>query len=252
MRHRTFTIHRRILCLFAAVVLTAFPACSEKPGEASSKGHLTTAGPVGLFFMTRYWSTTNNLEKAAWYFTADGQVFQNLVSGLTSADLAAHTGPKGTFKLASNQIEVTWADGKTTKSRFEPDKDGPGFAWDMGIFTPAPPISDPKLIVGKFEGGESLSHGGNAIATSNSFEFRADGTYTRSGIASVKGTTNESVVSASSQGSTTGTWKTESYSLILTGSDGIVTRRIAFPYFEDDKSPMPSRIYFGGLLLKRE
>ena len=202
--------------------------------------------------MTRYWSYTHTLEKAAWYFTADGQVYQNLQSGLTSADLAAHKGPKGTFKLNGKQLEVTWAEGKTIKSQFEPDKSGPGFAWDMGLFTPAPPFSDPKLIVGKFEGGESLSHGGDAVSTSNSFEFHADGTYTSFGIASVKGTTNESVISGSSQKSSNGTWKTESYSLTLSDSDGRITRRIAFPYFEDDKSPMPSRIYFGGLLLKRE
>ena len=232
--------HRRaLLFAFAAVILAAFPACSRQSADASSKGQVTASGPVGLFFMTRYWSYTNTLEKAVWYFTTDGQVYQNLDSGLTPADLAAHHGPTGTFKLDSNQLEIVWDDGKKGKSKFEPDKGGDGFAWDAGLFSPAPPISDPKFVVGKFEGGESLSHGGNAVATSNSFEFRPDGTYTRFGIASVTGTTSKSVLEGSSQGTTTGTWKSESYSLVLTGSDGSVTRKIAFPYFEDDKSPLP-------------
>ena len=46
--------------------------------------------------------------------------------------------------------------------------------WLRDFFGPAAPISDPKFVVGKFEGGESLIHGGNAVMTSNSFEFRAD------------------------------------------------------------------------------
>ena len=252
MTPRSAFSRRLVLGCCAALGFITFSACSQHSDGTSDKGRLTSSGPVGLFFMTRYWSYTHTLEKAAWYFAADGHVYQNLESGLTSADLAAHKGPKGTFKLSGNQLEVTWSDGKTAKSQFEPDKTGPGFAWDMGLFSPAPPISDPKLVVGKFEGGESLSHGGNAVSTSNSFEFHADGTYTRFGIASVKGTASQSLLEGGSQGTTTGTWKAESYSLTLTGSDGTVTRRIAFPYYDDDKSPLPGRLYFGGLLLKRQ
>ena len=252
MTRSSLLTRRSALGFCACMILASFPACSQQSGGTTEQGRVTASGPVGLFFMTRYWSFTRTLEKAAWYFTPDGHVYQNLKSGLTSADLAAHKGPKGTFKFSGTQLEITWSDGKTSKSNIERDKGSDGFMWDMGIFNPAPPLSDPKLVVGTYEGGESLSHGGNAVATSNTFEFRADGTYTRSGVASVKGTTSQSVVSAGSQGTSTGTWKAEAYSLTLTGSDGTVTRRIAFPYFEDDKSALPARLYFGGLLLKRQ
>ncbi len=234
----------RLLAVAALLALT-LPACSQQPA-GGAPGNLTGSGPVGVFFMTRYWSYTRSLEKAAWFFTPDGRVFQNLENGLTDADLAAHRGPKGTFKYAGGQLEITWSDGKKSKSAVEPDKTG--FAWDMGIFTPAPALSDRKWVVGKFEGGESLVGSGTALMTSNSFEFRADGTYTRTGVASAR----SGSVTTGSQGGSTGTWKAEVYSLTLTGSDGTVMRKIAFPYFDNDKSPLPGRLYFGGLLLKRE
>lgn len=238
--------------LLAALSLTALPLQAQSDA-AAEQGRVTASGPVGLFFMTRYSSFSGSLEKAAWYFTADGQVYQNLETGLTPADLAAHKGPKGAFRFGGGQITVAWSDGKTTASAFELDEPGAHtFMWDLGIFNPAPPLSDPRFVVGSFEGGESLSHGGNAVSTSNSFEFRADGTFSREGVASVKAATEQSEIAAGSQGKSSGTWKAEAYSIVLTGTDGTVTRLIAFPYFEDDKAPLPSRIYLGGLLLKRK
>jgi hypothetical protein len=79
--------------LTLAVLIFAFPACSKS--DSDLKGRVTSSGPVGVFFMTRYWSG-GSLEKAAWYFASDGNVYQNLESGVTAADLAAHKGPKGT------------------------------------------------------------------------------------------------------------------------------------------------------------
>src|SRR5437868_11174129 len=75
-----------------AVLIVAFPACS-KSGDSSLKGRVTSSGPAGVFFMTRYWSG-GMLEKAAWYFAADGTVYQNLESGVAAPDLAGHKGPK--------------------------------------------------------------------------------------------------------------------------------------------------------------
>lgn len=236
-------------CL-AAMLVVAFPSCS-KSDDAALKGHVTASGPAGVFFMTRYWSG-GMLEKAAWYFAADGSVYQNLESGVTPADLAAHKGPKGTFKLAGDQITITWADGKTTKGAFERDKAGPGFAWDGGLFSPVAPFTDPKVVVGKFEGGESLSHGGNSVMNSHGFEFRADGSYTRDDIASVKGATNRSVLSGSASGTKAGTWKAEGFTIILSeGAGGATERKMAFPWSDDDKFP-PNRLYLGGTLLKRQ
>ncbi len=237
----------RLLAALAGLLLPAWLGLVPKANAASLEGKLTGSGPVGLFFMTRY--SNRMLEKAAWYFTADGRVFQNLESGVTDADLAAHRGPKGTFKYSGGQLEVAWSDGTKIRSPVEPDKTT--FMWEMGIFLPAPPLSDRKFVIGKFEGGESLSGGGTALMTSNSFEFRADGTFSRSGVASARSTSSGSTVTTGSQGGSTGTWKMEDYALTLTGSDGTVMRRIAFPYFADEKSPLPERLYFGGLLLKR-
>jgi hypothetical protein len=155
-------------------------------------------------------------------------------------------------KLIGDQFEVTWAGGKKTKSRFEPDKGGPGFAWDGGLFSPVGPITDPKIVVGKFEGGESLSHGGNSVMTSKSFVFNADGTYTRESVASVKGATSQSVIAGGATGVNTGSWKAEGYTIILTPNGGAAERKMAFPWSNDDKLPLPNRLYLGGTLLKRQ
>jgi hypothetical protein len=241
------TFVRRSLCL--AVLIFALPGCSKGDGE-SLKGRVTSSGPVGVFFMTRYWSG-GPLEKAAWYFAADGTVYQNLENGVTATDLAAHKGPKGTYKLAGDQLEITWTGKKPVKSQFERDKGGPGFAWDGGLFSPVGPITDPKVVAGKFEGGESLSHGGNSVMTSKTFVFRADGTYTREGVASVKGATSQSVLTGGATGSNAGTWKADGYTIILTGANGTPERKMAFPWSDDDKDP-PNRLYLGGTLLKRQ
>jgi len=202
-------------------------------------------GPVGLFFMTRFWPATGSLEKAAWYFSPDGEVYRNLQTGFSKEDLAAHQ-MKGKFKLNAGTLEVTWTDGKKTASKFEADTTG--FSWDMGIFTPVKAFADASAVAGSYEGGESLSSGGNYAAVSKSLELKADGTFTMYGIGSIKGTTESSVVSADSQGGAKGTWKLDGYSIILTGSDGKTARQIAFPY-DDEKT---RRLYLGGTMYKRK
>lgn len=249
MKTTTRTTFLRNLCI--AALILAFPACSKSGDAASLKGRVTSSGPVGVFFMTRDWSG-GPLEKAAWYFAADGTVYQNLENGVTPADLAAHKGPKGTYKLTGDQLEIAWAGKPATKSRFEPDKGGPGFAWDGGLFSPVGPITDLKIVAGKFEGGESLSHGGNSVMTSHTFVFRADGTYTREGVASVKGATSRSVLTGGATGGEAGTWKADGYTIILTGANGgAAGRKMAFPWSDYDKNP-PNRLYLGGTLLKRQ
>lgn len=245
IRRRAFLLRTVTLALLTFTL----PSCS-KGGDAALAGRVTSSGPAGVFFMTRYWSG-GPLEKAAWYFAADGTVYQNLESGVTPADLAAHKGPKGAFTFTGGAIEVTWADGKKTKSQFEPDKGGPGFAWDGGLFSPVSPITDPGIVAGKFEGGESLSHGGNSVANSHSFTFRADGTFTREDVGSVRGATDRTVLSAGSTGTGAGTWKAEGFTLVLTDSAGKTERKMAFPWSTDDKTP-PNRLYLGGTLLKRQ
>src|SRR5436190_1152139 len=125
--------------------------------------------------MSRYWSFTQTLEKAAWYFSPEGAVYQNLEVGFSAKELADHKGPRGKYRITGNDMEVTWADGKTTKSQLEPEKSN--FAWDGGFFSPVEPISDKQKVSGTYEGGESLTRGKDWVAVAKKLTLGADGTY---------------------------------------------------------------------------
>lgn len=212
------------------------------------RSEVTARGPQGLFFMTRYWSG-GGLEKAAWYFSPDGQVYQNLEAGISAQDLAAHKGPRGRYQLVGNELAITWPDGRVAKTRLELDRTNKNvFQWDMGIFTPVIPIEDPRSIVGAYEGGETVSHGGSAVFLGRTMEFKADGTYTMESAASVTGDTDRTHMGAGSQGATAGTWKYADYSITMTGTGGAAGRRIAFLV---DVGEAAKRLYCGGMLYKR-
>lgn len=225
----------------------AVPSTTAVKGPASAS--FREGVPVGLFFMTRYWSFTSTLEKAAWYFAPDGTVFQNLEHGFSREDLAAHTGPRGKARLDGKKLEVTWADGKKTSSEIE--REGSGFIWEMGIFTTVRPFDYASEVAGIYEGGESLSFGGDRTIVSRRLELKADGTFTWEGVSFVGTTTRSSRLSAGGTSTTTGRWQLSGYSLIFTESGGAVLRRIVFPY-DDDKTPLkPDRMFFGGMMFNR-
>lgn len=244
--------------VLAAMILMGGMACSpgESAGAAQGAGgggdqpaaaRWSGTAPVGLFFMTRFWPSSGSLEKAVWYFAPDGSVYQNLTQGFSAADLAAHTGRKGKAALAGDNLQVTWSDGRTTTARYSPSETGFGF--DAGIFTAVKPITDPKALAGRYEGGESLS--GGRGATSSSIELKADGTFTSGSVASVSSRSSDSTVSAGGTGSGGGTWTATSYSISLTDSSGQTERRIAFPY-DDPATPItPDHLFIGGILYKR-
>lgn len=236
-------------------LLLALSACgggSGPGGEADPPAARIVDGrPVGLFFMTRFWSYTNSLEKAVWYFAPDGRVYQNLASGFSEADLQAHEGAQGTYDVADGKLTVTWSNSKVTEGGFQAD--GGAFNWDGAIFTAVEPFDEDKSLAGTYEGGESFnSGGGNSASTSRTLQLRPDGTFTRVGVASVQSTSSESVVEGGTQGGSEGKWQVGGYSLVLTGSDGMVQRGIAFPY-DDKETPLyPDRMYFSGTLYKRQ
>ena len=214
------------------------PAATKmEPGKA----------PVGLFFMTRYWPG-GTLEKAAWYFAPDGTVYENLTTGFSAADLAAHKGRKGKASASGKKLDVTWSDGKTTSSDVEPDKGT--FMWDMGIFTPVTGFTDPKDIVGKYEGGESLTHDDNLAASAKTLDLRPDGTFSSEASSTFVVQDKQSRASAGGSSSTSGKWELKGYSLILTDDKG-AHRNICFP-FSLDSGPKPDHIFVGGTLLKRQ
>lgn len=220
----------------------------DQPAKAGFRG----GRPVGLYFMTRYWIATGSLEKSVWYFTPDGEAYENLRTGFSKADLEAHEGRRGKVSMDGDAMVITWPDGKETKSRLEVDKDGEGFAWDTGLFTPVEAFDDDGQLAGKWEGGESLSRGGNFIAASRSLDIRTDGSFDRSSIASVKGTTEHSEIGAGSQSAGTGQWKLDGYTLTLTEADGKVTKGICFP-FDDEATPVkPDRFFFNGTMYKKQ
>jgi hypothetical protein len=218
---------------------------SDQPADAEFDG----GRPVGLYFMTRFWMATGSLEKSVWYFAPDGKVYQNLATGFSAADLEAHDGRKGTAAVDGDTMTVTWADGSTTSTDIE--RDGDGFAWDMGIFTPVQAFDGNDGVVGSWEGGESISTGGNYAAVAKTLELKEDGSYNWSGVSSIANRSEQSEVSAGGESSAAGNWKLSGYSLVLTGGDGNVVRGIAFPY-DDEKTPVnPDRFFFAGTMYKR-
>jgi hypothetical protein len=245
MRHRLSPL-LLILALAACGGASAGGGGDDPPAAAMVDGK-----PVGLFFMTRFWSYTNSLEKAVWYFAPDGRVYQNLASGFSAEDLAAHKGNQGTYEVADGKLKVTWADSKVTEGSI--GADAGGFGWDGGIFTAVKPFEEGKSLAGTYEGGESFSTGGgNSASASNTIELRPDGTFRRVGVASVQSTSSESVVDAGAQGGGDGKWEVAGYSLVLTGADGKVQRGIAFPYDDKETPAYPDRMYFAGTMYKRQ
>jgi hypothetical protein len=231
----------RIAFVLSALVALGATGCESRLGPSADEavGVLVNGKPQGLFFMTRYWSYTSTLEKAVWYFSPDGKVYQNLVTGFSDEDLKAHQGPKGTLAISGTEMEVTWADGKKSKSALEPDKDNT-FGWDGGIFTPAKPVKDPKTLVGKWDGGESLIHGGNTVSVGRTLQLNADGTFEQEGAAFVGG----GAIAGGAEGKSRGTWSLEGYSLTLKQEGGKTDRLFTFP-------AMDEFLYIGGMMYKR-
>jgi hypothetical protein len=220
------------------------------PGTGAAAGPpkcaVTADGPVGLYFMTRSWFG-GGLEKGVWYFAPDGTVYDGLRTGFSAADLAAHRGPKGRRTYDGATMKIVWADGKSQDTPLERDNSPDCFMWEMGSFTPAEPFRDRASLVGKYDGGESVSHGGNTAATAQTLELNADGTFTWSRVGRVAG---GPYLEAGATGTTTGTWSFDNYSLTLAGG-GQTIRRIAFPYDDPDTPVKPDRILFDGIMFKK-
>lgn len=247
---------------FGPFIVVIAVACASNPAPSTAEGDQPAAGdaqpaagvlkegkPLGVFFMTRYWSYTQTLEKAGWYFALDGQVYQNLEHGAEPPDLKAHKAMHGTYRVEGDSMEITWSDGMKTKSKLE--REPKSFAWDGGIFTPVEPIREKKSIAGNYDGGASLSHNKNTIAVAKTFQLRADGTYSMSGVTVVSGKTESSEIGGSAQKSDSGTWTASGYSMTLTPSSGPAVRYLAFPVDDDSTTIYPDHLYVGGTLFKK-
>ncbi len=221
------------------------PSAAARPPRAGFQDGM----PVGLYFMTRFWGATGSLEKAAWYFAPDGNVYQNLRHGFSSEDLAAHAGRKGKARGGNGTLEVTWATGKTTSAKLS--RDGTGFGWDAGLFAPVEAYRHAAEVVGTYEGGESLAGASERAAVAKRLELRADGTFIWNGVSFLTTASHATEISAGSTTGSQGRWELSGLSLILTAESGKVFRGIVFPY-DDAKTPAkPDRMFFGGLMYKK-
>ena len=229
---------------FQSLLLGMFACLLISSPAHAQEGKITAAGPRGLFLMNKAWVSMHSVERVAWYFADDGQVYARLETGISPADLAAHKGRKGACKFEGKQMAVTWADGKTVTKPFTAQPSGTSFEWDGGLYLPAPPLTDLKQIAGRYSTGLTNVGKGMGTLVSTFLEFHSDGTFAR-----LSAPLGENPGPATPFA--TGTWKAASYSITLTGSDGTLTRKIAFPFFEDSKGGEATQLFYGGVLMKK-
>lgn len=204
--------------------------------------------PVGLFLMSRTWAQTSAEDKLVWYFAPDGTVYQNLEHGFAPADLAAHSGPKGTCRLAGKSLEVTWSDRRKSSGVIQRTRGG--FKWDRGTFVPARPLPGDTSLSGAYEGGETLSF--NRAPLARTLELRADGTFHWTGVSLQTSASNPTRIEAASNGrDSAGRWHAKGYTLVLVDSEGRIFRRIAF-LSEDASLTTRTQIIFAGIVYSRK
>ncbi len=226
----------------------ATPAPASGPAQAPAAAKLTASGPVGLYYMTRYWIATGNLEKATWYFSPDGMAYENPTGDFSPASLVATASDQGKISLSGKNLTFTATKGKETGKPFNAEYDpqpAGGFYWNTGSFIPVPPLPSAKTIIGKWQGGFSVT--GAMVA--RSLELRADGTFNLSGAATLESRTdgNEARAGASGQISS-GKWTVSGYFMTLTGTNGATRRSIAFPFGSEKAPANPDYFYFDGIM----
>ena len=206
----------------------ADPQSNIPQGDAPAAATFVDGRPVGLYLMTRYWTATNSLEKAVWYFAPDGTVYRELMHGFSAAELAAHDGPKGTATVTGETMKVTYTDGRSTDTRIS--RSGATFNWDGGIFKALSAYASAAAIVGTYDGGESIgSSGGNAVS-SETLVLNADGTFSWSNVTSFRVGKKEDPSWNGTNSATTGRWTLSGYTLALTNADGSTARLLVAPF----------------------
>ena len=231
----------------------ALAGCSGGGSSAGgvAGGQVSGGKPEGMFFMTRYYIGTHSLEKSAYYFAPDGQVYQN-PTGLAAADLAAlPPGQRGTYAVAGKKLTIKLADGNGSASDMEGDNPG-GFNYETGIFTGAKPFAKPEDLVGSFEGGNSVSFGGGSTSASNALTFMADGTFAQEGAVSSSVGSDQSTARVGSSDAGAGHYQLAGWTLTLTDAQGHKAQGVAFPIEQDEKTGQVVRFYFQNIAYKRQ
>jgi len=202
--------------------------------------------PVGLFCMTRPWTTSRTMEKRVWYFAPDGTVYQTPEYGFTPEDLALHAGAKGVCRLTGDALHITWSDGRRSQAKIE--RSSEGFVWDGGTFVPAAPFPPEGVLAGVYEGGEALALKPNRAPLARTLELRDDGTFYWRGVSLVvRSRIAENVDAASNGYDTAGRWRANGYCLVLVDSEGRIYRRIAFRWKHPGSSDAAGVVFAGTL-----
>lgn len=250
---RKATLNASADSAIAALALPATPARPPSPPDPAVETEPSTAStfqndvPVGLYFMTRYRSASQAVERSVWYFAPDGTVCANLENGFSKADLTAHHGPRGKAHRIGPAFEIQWSDGKTSKAELE--RDGTGFTWDMGIFVPIVAFENDGALAGIYECVESLNPGSAPVSLR--LTLRANGTFSWDGATFSAGKDGALTLKSGHDRTTTGKWELKGFSLTLTNVDGARLRRLVFPNDDDKTVIKPDRMFFGGLMYKR-
>jgi hypothetical protein len=222
-----------------AVLLIAFAGCTESATDADPQTNanrddapapatFVDGRPVGLYLMTRFWTATNSLEKAVWYFAPDGTVYRGLMHGFSAAELAAHEGPRGTATVTGDNMKVTYTDGRSTDTRISTS--GATFSWDGGIFKALSAYRNAADMVGVYDGGESIGSGGGSAVSSETLELRTDGTFSWSNVTSFRVGKKDDPTWNFSNSAATGRWALSGYTLTLTNAAGSTARLLAAPF----------------------
>lgn len=221
------------------------PRPAPATGPSPVAGRTADGRPLGLFFMTHYIPAWRSLEKATWYFAPNGQVFHN-PQGLDAAGYAAlPPGDRGVYQAGATPT-VKWADGRTQPFKIEPTG-STSFNYDMSIFVGMGPFGSTREIVGRFEGGNSVT----GAASASGLELQADGSYAGSSSGTVSATTNQGTFTGGSSGESAGRWGLSGWVLTLTDNTGRTTRSMAYPIEKDEKTGQVVRFYFNNVVYKR-
>ena len=211
-------------------------------------GGVDAAEPAnGLYLRTKF--AFGSLAMNALY-VKDGQVALDPAGGVDKFDFAkarkASPSTVGTVQQNGRDMTVTWADGKSTTASLE-KKDGGCFYWE-GLACPVKAFGRGEKLDGSFTGGASA--GGGAVSSSRTLTLSKDGKYTLSsgGVVAPGGNVSGAAGSFASE---TGTYDLSGNTLTLKPASGPARTILTFPYDDGTKGDQPRRMYFDGLMLKR-
>ncbi|MBM4227234.1 MAG: hypothetical protein FJ164_05765 [Gammaproteobacteria bacterium] len=191
-----------------------------------------------------------SLNHESYFFTSNGRFFKSPAAGVDLRTLAAQpaaTRHDGSYWIEGNELVMAWAErGRVTRSRYEGhDK---GITIDSGFASRRAGFQRGWRMDGSYEGGASI---GGGTSSSNTLNFRRDGTYTRGvGVVAVtSGTTSQVTTGASAAAA--GTYEFDEYTLTLR-ENGAERRFTVFTFGDLDAAGRPASIFNEGVMMTRQ